>query len=154
MANKVLWDAEPSATTLIATDGALKNLAAAAGALTAEYDNGAALNRWADFELYVHDFAAAPVAGGYFSLYLFPAMDGTNYADGEDGDGADPNVSSAQLVGVFPIFAGDEDQRVPLLGIRLPPFAFKCWIVNNTSQAIPNTDGSFLKMYPYTEEVQ
>jgi len=152
VANAILYDAVPSATTLIAADGALKNLAPAAIAITPELDPG--LKTMADFELYLHDFAAAPAAGGYFSLYCLPKMDGTNYADGEDGDCAAPHLSANQLIGIFNVYAGDEDQRIPLTGIVLPPYPCKFAIVNNTSQAIANSDGSFLKAYVYSLEVQ
>lgn len=154
MANAILWNEHPSAETLIAADGALKNLANAAIAVSAECANGTDLKRLADFELYVHDFAAAPTAGGYFELHLCYQLDGTNYADGEDGDMADPNLSAATLVGVFPILNSDEDQRVQLIGVPLAPHDFKAAVVNKCGQAIPNTDGSFLKVYRYSEEVQ
>jgi hypothetical protein len=150
----ILWDSNPAAETLIAADGSLKNLANAAIAVSAECANGTGLYRWADFELYAHDFAAAPTAGGYFELHICYQLDGTNYADGEDGDLADPNLSAATLVGVFPILNSDEDQRVQLTGVPLRPFDFKCCVVNKTGQAIPNTDGSFLKIYRSTEEIQ
>lgn len=154
MAKQILWDAHPAAETLIAAAGALKNLANAATAVSAECANGTGLYRWADFELYAHDFAAAPTAGGYFELHIVYQLDGTNYADGEDGDLADPNLSAATMVGVFPILASDEDQRVQLCGIPIGPHDFVCCVVNRTGQAIANTDGSFLKVYRYSEEVQ
>jgi len=154
MANAILFDAHPSAETLIATDGALKNLANAAIAVSDECANGTGLFTLADFELYAHDFAAAPSAGGYFELHICYQLDGTNFADGEDGDLADPNLSSATLVGVFPILNSQEDQRVQLIGIPLAPHDFKCAVVNKTGQAIANTDGSFLKIYRYSHEVQ
>lgn len=154
MSKAILWDAKPSAETLIATDGALKNLADDAIAVSAEVTNGTALKTRATFELYVHDFAAAPDAGGYFELHVCYQLDETNYADGEDGDLEDPNLSAATLVGIFPILNSDEDQRVQLTGIVIEPFDFKCCVVNRSGQAIPNTDGSFLKIYRYSDEVQ
>jgi hypothetical protein len=154
MANEILWNALPSAETLIAADGALKNLANNGIAVSAEVTNGTDLDRWATFELYAHDFAAAPTAGGCFELHICYQLDGTNYADGEDGDLADPNLSSATSAGIFPILASDEDQRVQLGPVPLLPHDFKCCVVNKTGQAIANTDGSFLKMYRFNEEVQ
>jgi hypothetical protein len=70
MANQVLWDARPTAVTLIDTDGAIKNLANYGLCASAEYTNGTSLYTDADFLLYLHDFAAAPTAGGYFSMYI------------------------------------------------------------------------------------
>ena len=154
MANAILWDANPSAETLIAADGSLKNLANAGTAVSAECTNGTDLKTRAAFELYIHDFAAAPTAGGYFELHIIYQLDGTNYADGEDGDLASPHLSQATLVDVFPIYAGDEDQRIQLTGVVLEPFDFKCAIVNKSGQAIPNTDNSTLKIFRYSDEVQ
>lgn len=154
MPSAILWDAKPSAETIIATDGAIKNLANDGIAVSAEVENGTGLKRFADFELYLHDFAAAPTAGGYFELHIVYQLDGTNYADGEDGDLADPNLSAATFMGVFPVLNSDEDQRLQLIGVPLAPHDFKVCLINKCGQAIPNTDGSFLKIYRYMEEVQ
>lgn len=153
MASAVLWDARPTAQTIIATTGALKNLANAAIAVSDEVENGTALKTHADFMLYVHDFAAAPTAGGYFECHIVYQMDAV-YGDGEDGDLADPNLSAATFVGVFPVVAVDEDMYIQLVGVPIAPHDYKVCIKNSTGQAIPNTDGSFLKVYQYSYESQ
>ena len=155
MANKILWDALPTpAIIMAAAGGPLKNLADDGIAVSSEVTNGTALNTMGSFELYVHDFAAAPDAGAYFELHIVYQLDGTNFADGEDGDLADPNLSAATLAGVFPILNSDEDQRVQLTGVPMEPFDFKACVVNKTGQAIPNTDNSTLTFFPYSAEVQ
>lgn len=154
MANEQLWNARPSAETLIATDGSLKNLADGAIAVTAADDNGTDLDTRADFELYLHDFAAAPDAGAVFQLHICYEMDASNYCDGEDGDMADPNLSANTLMGIFNVLDSDEDQRIQLLGVPLSPHDFTAALVNLCGTAIPNTNGSFLKMYKYNYEVQ
>jgi hypothetical protein len=154
MANAVLWDAHPSAEVLIATTGTLKNLANNAIAVSDECENGTGLKRYADFELYVHDFAGTPSAGAHFELHIVYQLDGTNYADGEDGDLADANLGPNTSVGSFAIIASQEDQRVQLMGVSLKPHDFKACVVNKTGQAIPNTDGSVLNIYRYTDELQ
>lgn len=157
MANTILWNARPTAEALIAADGVLKNLAAAGVATcAADVANGTDLYTHADFLLYVHDFAAAPAAGGYFSLHILYEF-GTTYGDGEDGDVANvtaAHLSGNTLVGVFPINASDEDQYVQLTGVPIGPHDFRVVIVNKTSQAIPNTDGSTLAIYRYCQELQ
>lgn len=153
MANKILWDARPTAATIIATDGSLKNLANDGICSSDEVENGTALNTQCDLMLYLHDFAAAPTAGGYFACYICYQMDAV-YGDGEDGDLADPNLNANMMVGIFPVFAGDEDQYIPLTNIPIGPHDFKVVLQNKCGQAIPNTDGSFLKIYPYCFEVQ
>jgi hypothetical protein len=155
MANPILWDENPAAETIIAVSGALKNLANGGNAVSAEVANGTGKYRWASFELYIHDFAAAPTAGTVFELHICYQLDGTNYADGEDGDLADPNLSGNTLHGAFIVpVATDEDMRMQVVGVPLMPHDFKCCIVNRSGQGIANTDGSFLKIYRYSEEVQ
>lgn len=154
MANTILWNARPTAVTLIATDGVLKNLANDGNAISAEYANGTNLYTRADFLLYVHDFAAAPTAGGYFACHVVYEFD-TVFADGEDGDlGGTPNLTANTFVGAFSVKAADEDQTMQLVGVPIGPHDFKVVIVNKTGQAIPNTNNSYLKMYPYCQEVQ
>lgn len=150
----ILWDATPSAEIIMAAaSGPLRNLAnAATSAASSEVTCNHKMR--ATFELYLHDFAAAPSAGGYFELHIVYKLDGTNYADGEDGDLAAPHLSAATLAGVFPVYAGDEDQRIQLTGVEIEPFDFKAVVVNRCGQAIPDTDGSFLKVYRYSPESQ
>jgi hypothetical protein len=81
----------------------------------------------------------------------------TVYGDGEDGDLANPaatQLSANTLVGTFPVKAGDEDQTIQLCGIPIGPHDFKVVLQNVCGQAIANTDGSYLKMYPYCYEAQ
>lgn len=153
MANALLWDARPTAQTIIATTGALKNLANAAIAVSDEVENGTALKTHADFLLYIHDFAAAPSSGGYFEVHIVYQMDSV-YGDGEDGDLADPNLSGLTLVGIMPVVAVDEDQTLQLVGVPIGPHDFKVCVKNASGQAIPNTDGSYLKVYTYSLEAQ
>ena len=157
MPSTLLWNARPSAEELIAAAGVLKNLAAAGVATcAADVANGTDLYTHADFLLYIHDFAAAPLAGGYFSLYIIYEF-GAIYGDGEDGDLANvlaAHLSGNQLAGVFPVNPADDAQYIQLTGVPIGPHDFRVVIVNNTSQAIPNTDNSTLNMYRYCYESQ
>jgi hypothetical protein len=152
MTTEISWS-DPVEVHCIAATGALKNLAAAAVAAGAAYDNRTAKKRLADFVLYIHDFAAAPAAGGYFELHLIYKPDGTNYADGEDGDVASPHLSANTFEQVFNIYAGDEDQRIMVKEVPILPHAFVPVVKNSTSQAVANSDGSTLDMYVYGEQV-
>lgn len=154
MANTIIWNARPSAEELIAATGTLKNLANAANAISGACENGTGLYTYADFLLYLHDFAAAPTAGGYFECHIVYEFN-TTYGDGEDGDLAGtPNLTGNTLVGVFPVKASDEDQYIQLIGVTLRPHDFKVVLVNKCGQAIPNTDGSTLNIFRYCDEVQ
>lgn len=157
MVSALLWNERPTGETVMATTGPLKNLAAAGVAVAAaDVANGTGLLTHADFLLYVHDFAAAPAAGGYFSLYLIYEF-GTTYGDVEDGDVANvtaAHLNASQFAGIFPVNASDEDQYIQLCGVPIGPHDFRCVIANNTSQAIPNTDGSTLTIFRYAYEAQ
>jgi len=155
MANAILWDANPTAEVIMAVaSGPLRNLHDATVAVSSECENGTDRKQEATFELNIHDFAAAPDAGGYFELHICYQLDGTYYADGEMGDMDDPNLGADTLVGVFPIRNSDEPQRRQLVGLRIEPFDFKCAVINRCGQAIQDGDGSFLKIYRYSSEVQ
>ena len=155
MANKILWDARPSAVAIVAADGVIKNLANAATAITAaDIPNGTDLNTHADFLLKLHDFAAAPTAGGYFELHIVYEF-GTLYGDGEDGDlDGTPVLGGATLAGVFPVAAADAVQHIQLTGIPIGPHDFRVLLVNKCGQAIANSDGSTLNGFFYCLEVQ
>ncbi len=120
----------------------LNSLATADAALGVEYDNGVGLYFWGDFELLV-DLAVAPAADAPIELYLIPALDGTNYSD---GDGT-PIAPASSYVGTFFSQAVATVQRIPLMGIRLPPTKFKALVYNKTGQAFDAT-GNVLRMVP------
>lgn len=159
MANKIIWDARPTAATVMAStavapagirDADANEILIAA----ADVANGTALNTYADFLLYLHDFDAAPTAGGYFGLHLIYEFD-TTYGDGEDGDVAGtPRLTGNTLAGVFPVYAGDENQTIQLTGVPLRPHDFRVILENKCGQAIHDSDGSYLNIYPYCDEIQ
>jgi hypothetical protein len=153
MANKVLWAAE-SAATLMTTE--LNNLADGGFCVDgADYDNATNRFRFADFELFIDDFDAAPDDGGAFELHAFWKFDGTNYADGYDGDAdADSVPGPSTYIGSFFVTNADADQRLPLQGVRLSPKAVRFAIVNNCGQDITAVDTHHLKIFPYNEEIQ
>ena len=148
MASEQLFTEKPTGSIImIAASGPLRNLQAAGFCVSAEVANGTSLKTMADFKLFVHDWSAAPAAGGYFELHICYKLDGTLYMDGEDGDLNAPNLSAATLVGIFPIFAGDVAQLIQLTEVPLRPFDFKVVIVNRTSVNIPDADNSTLTIY-------
>jgi hypothetical protein len=120
----------------------LNSLANNDAALGVEYDNGTNLYFWGDFEL-LAELAVAPGADTPIELYLIPALDGTNYAD---GDGT-PIAPASAYAGTFFSRAVDTAQRIPLPGVRLPPCKFKALLYNKTGQALEAT-GNVLRMVP------
>jgi len=142
------------ATTAVAPAGLRDADAAEVLIAAADVANGTGLFTMADFLLYLHDFDAAPAAGGYFELHIVYEFD-TLYGDGEDGDVAGtPHLSGNTLMGVFPVYAGDEDQYIQLTGVPIGPHDFRVILKNSCSQPIANTDGSYLAIFRYSDEVQ
>ena len=158
MASTLIWNARPTKEIVMAADAvAPAGLRDADDAETliaaADVANGTDLLTYADFLLYLHDFDAAPDAGGYFELHIIYEFDAL-YGDGEDGDVAAPHLSANTLFGIFPVYAGDEDQHIQLTGVPIGPYDFRVVLVNKSGDAIANTDGSFLYIFRYCDESQ
>jgi hypothetical protein len=149
----VTWTAYANIATSIngdATAPTAKALANAAQKCGNEIDNTSALALYADFDLYWRG-ASAPAAGAYVALYLVPAVDGTNYADGADDTVTPPDTA---WVGSFPLRAVTTQQRVALRGVLLSPGKQKVVIINKSGQAATNTDNeNILKYRTYSETV-
>ena len=137
MANKVKWAAESA--TLLMSGTQMNGLAATTGKAigTVVYDNSVQKNRFADFELDVAGFSAAPTAGGYVELHMMYAYDGTYYADGASGIANTSSIlGGATLQGVFPVNALATTQFIQCPGIQLSPYKFKAAVVNATDKLI------------------
>src|SRR4030067_587328 len=119
MPSKELWDAPATSRgNVLSTE--LNNLAAAAfSAAGTEVDNSINLDQYGWLEL-DYDLAANPAVGGYMSLFLLKALDGTNYegvGDGTNGPGGH------SLMAVIPIqFTADHAAHISMSPMfRLPP---------------------------------
>lgn len=146
MPSDILWSTPSAIATLMSTE--LNALANNARALGGAIDNLAARNQFADFELDV-TFASAPAAGGSVALYLLPALDDTNHADGSN-----TLAPQASLwVGNFQLRADTSAQRLVLRGVALPPLKFKPLIENAAGQSFPSS-GSTLRFRTYNDQVQ
>jgi hypothetical protein len=132
-------------TTVAAPGNA--SLAAAAQALSTEYDNSVNLHPLADLEL-ACAFSTSPTTGLMIYAYLVPCEDGTTYAD---GDATVPPASNL-LVGMFVLRSINTAQRLVtrgLLGsgIVLPPTKFKIVVLNTTNQSMSASWA--MTLYPY-----
>lgn len=148
----VLWTSPAAIVTIIngdTTAPTLKALASAGTKLGSEQDGATNLVTFATFELQVR-FTVAPTAGRPVELYIVPAVDGTNYADGSDT----VTPSATCLVGSFLARAVTTQQRISLSGVLVPPFKWKPLIRNNAGQNFTNTDNeNVLRMRTYTLDV-
>jgi hypothetical protein len=148
----ITWSTLGTFTTAIAgasTAPTLKNLANNGQKIGSEIDVTGIRNLYADFELYCR-FVTAPTAGGLVSLYFIQALDGTNYADGDDSV-APPQTAWA---GVFPLRAVTTQQRIVLRHVLLPNTKFKPLLINKSGYAMTNTDNeNILSIRQYSEEI-
>lgn len=150
MPNKIKQGAyEAVLTSYLTTElNALANGAYSAAGTA--FDNGASgvHHQFGDFELNV-TYGTAPSAGGYCALYLVPAIDGANYADG--GGSVAPPANG--WVGNFDLRAVTTAQKRPLLRVPLPNTLFKPVLLNSAGQAMGAT-GHTLGARFYSEEIQ
>src|SRR6185369_10591313 len=75
----------------------LNSLNTTVSVLLDEYDNSSNLWPTADFE-FVLDFATAPTDNAQMELWLVPALDNSNYADGSASVAAKANLSIGVLI--------------------------------------------------------
>lgn len=147
MANTTKWSTPTDRGSVLTTE--LNSLANGSySAVGSEVDNATNKDLYGDFELNV-TFGSAPSAGGYIGLYLIPALDGTNYADG--GSSVAPPATS--WIGNFPLRAVTTAQRVTITGVSLPPSKFKVVAYNGSGQAFPSS-GSTVDLYTSNVEVE
>ena len=130
-------------TSLLTTE--LNSLAAGNGSsLGSEFDNTATGTKYmfGDFQLAV-EFASSPTVNELVHIYLIPALDGSNYADGSS-----TFFPATCHKGAFPVRANADPQKLVLFGIVLPPSKFKMIVVNTTSAAFESS-GNVLSILPY-----
>lgn len=100
--------------------------------LSDELDNSSVKYLFADFE-FVTGAASAFTDGSTFSLYLVPAMDGTNYPDWTSDGTADEPDNEQYFVGSFTVGAATST-RTTLRGVSMPPGKFKVGMRNQSGQ--------------------
>jgi hypothetical protein len=130
-------------TTLLST--ALNSLAGSA--LSADYDNSANLDLFADFEFLVEYVISAPTAGTIAAnLYLVPSLDGSNYAEG----GTSVQSQAANLIASFESRNGSAStfERLIVTGVALPPGHMKFLLINVSGHVLA-TSGNTLRMRTY-----
>lgn len=94
---------------------------------SAAIDNTSNLDLFHDLTLTVATQGSARSAGAVVSVYLVPALDGTNYDD--------VSASTAELVAVFPLDAATTARQSTRRDVPVPPGLFKYFAVNSTGQA-------------------
>lgn len=146
MASKIIWDSNPSATTLTTT--ALDSLANDGRILSDVIDNSVDLNSVIDFEMYIAAQGSARSSNAVIDIYLLPSVDGTNYPGSASSD---PPVN--RLIGSFSFSATTSAERDVLAGVQLPPGLHKVVLKNRTGQALASSANT-LKFRTYSLEAQ
>ena len=129
------------ASTLTTELNALAN--GALSAASTAIDNTTNLDLYHDLTLVVAAQGSARSAGATVSVYLTPALDGTNYDD--------VNATTAELVAVFPLDAATTARQATRRDVPIPPGLFKYFVVNNTGQAFA-ASGSLLEFRAHSIE--
>lgn len=117
---------------------------AISGAMGGDASHAALLGDW---ELAV-TFGTGPTLDAAIDLYLVPAVDGTNYVDGDASIRPAPNL----YVGSFYVRNVTSAQRMAIRDVPMPPGLYKAVIANNSGQAFPSS-GSTLKVRPHSRRV-
>jgi hypothetical protein len=127
------------------------SLGAVSGAGTGTiFDNTSLLDLYAHFELNVGTLGSAPLAGGWWRLYFWKSLDGTNY---EFAPGAatqtpyNPDLMDPlRAVGDFKIPLGfgttGRIQLSPNINFALPPGKGKFQLLNMSGVALPSSGAS------------
>ena len=133
--NPAKWSAYSAAKAALFAAGGLKNLATAAGAITATPVDNTAGDQYADLELLI-DLATAATALGVVSLWFIHALDGANYESGSATvfPARPPDVS-------IPVRSTTDDSQVCFAGpVLWPQGKFHVLFQNSTGQTTTNTD--------------
>lgn len=123
----------------------LNSLANAANtALGTAYDNTSLLYPWADLLVVLAAQGGARAAGATLSVFMCPAVDGSNYDDA--------NETTAALVGVVPLDAATTARRRTLQRVELLPCLMKFFVRNATGQALAASNNS-VTLYPRYDQI-
>ena len=106
----------------------MNSLAGSGTVLGGAIDNSTDLAIWIDFEIVIATQGSARATGATCSLYFVPALDGTNYTDGDTND---------ETAFIFPLSAATTAQRKVRRGFELAPLSTQKFLFsNNTGQAL------------------
>ena len=143
MANIGKWNAPSSTLTVLSTGlNSLGN--ATMSAASSNIANQTNLDIYVDIE--VNLAILSPTAGAYVALYIWEAVDGTNFPAQSD---ADLRLTSTQLLCTVPIgTTAATAQRVAIRNVVIPPGVFQIKLDNQAGVAL-NASGNTVKFNAY-----
>ena len=113
-------------------------------AASSTLDNSVNLDIYCDIE--VNLASLSPTAGAYVSIYVWEAIDGTNFPAQSD---ADLRLTSTQLLCTIPIgTTASTAQRVAYRNLVLPPAKIQFKLDNQAGVAL-NASGNTVKIITY-----
>lgn len=137
-ANIGKWNTPDGATTILSTElNGLANNTLTASSST--YNNSANLNLYCDAEISVGPFS--PASGGYFTVYILPSLDGTNFPK-SIGSVLRNQPYHAWFTVALDTTAS-ESQRNVVRNLLLPPEAVKFALDNQSGVGTPGTGNTF-----------
>lgn len=140
-----LWTGyKEAAVTIFTTE--LNSLADGANKLSAAFDNSSNKYLFEDVVLLAKS-VTTPTADAHAKLYILPAVDGTNYAEGTDA--IDPRDSNE--VYTLQIRAAAADQYQVFRGVLIPPGLYKYLFMSEIGVAMAATLNT-LKRRPYNTQ--
>lgn len=105
---------------------------------SADIDNSAALDRYADFSINLPSAVFAG-AGANIALHLYPLnADGATYGDSKFVSAA-PGPPNGYCVGTFPLVVGTQAQTGTIYRVEQPPGKYRLVFVNNGGVALAAT---------------
>jgi len=145
MANIGEWILSGTGLTTVLSTG-LNSLANnTMSAASSTYDNSANLDLYVDIEVVLASLS--PAAGAFVAIYVWEAVDGSNFPAQSD---ADLRLTSSQLLVAIPIgTTAATAQRVVARNILLPPAKIQFKLDNQAGVAL-GASGNTVKVLPYS----
>jgi hypothetical protein len=112
-------------------------------AASSAIDNGTLLDLYDDLTLTVATQGSARSAGAVVTVYLIPALDGTNYDAVSE--------ATAEVAAVFSLDAATTARQSTRRDIPIPPGLFEYFVRNSTGQAFASS-GNILERRPHSLE--
>jgi hypothetical protein len=143
MASTIKWTTPSTAETILSLTSAVASSAYVG--VSSAITNATGLYQYAALEF--NSSLTNAAAGGFVSVWLYPTLDLTNYADSTG-----KSLQTASLMATIALdVTAASAQRVVLTNIPIPPFDFKMNMYNGTGSSM--SSGTTLTMVRYYEQV-